>query len=136
MTEKKDVLNWAHVVAEAALARKGLHVVVLDVSALTSFADVFVIATGTSGRHARSVADGVVECAKEHGNAPLGVEGYEDGEWVLIDLNDVIVNVFQGEARSHYDLERLWADAPSTTHGDDGAGERNPGERSVESTAP
>jgi len=136
VTEKKDVLTWAHVVAEAVIARKGHQVVVLDVSALTSFADVFVIATGTSGRHARSVADGVVECAKQHDNAPLGVEGYEDGEWVLIDLNDVIVHVFQGEARSHYDLERLWADAPSTSYGDDGTGDLNPSERSVESSAP
>ncbi|MDH3685594.1 MAG: ribosome silencing factor [Myxococcales bacterium] len=136
MTEENDSLAWAHVVAEAALARKGLHIVVLDVSALTSFADAFVIATGTSDRHTRSVADGVVECAKQHGNAPLGVEGYEDGEWVLIDLNDVIVHVFQGEARSHYDLERLWADAPSTTYDEDGARDRDAGERGVECSAP
>jgi ribosome-associated protein len=101
--------------AEAALDRKAERVVALDVASLTSFTDAFVIATGTSDRHVKAVADAVIERAHELGSKPLGVEGYDGGEWVLIDLDDVIVHVFQGEKREHYDLERLWADAPILT---------------------
>ena len=112
MTAPPDQNERARVVAAAAIDAKALDVVALDVRELTSFADSFVLATGTSDRHVRSVADSVVEAAKAAGNAPLGVEGYEDGRWVLIDLNDVVVHVFQSELREHYDLDRLWADAP------------------------
>jgi ribosome-associated protein len=104
-------MEYARALAEAALDRKAERVVALDVSGLTSFTEAFVIASGTSDRHVRAVADAVVERASALGHAPLGVEGYEGGEWVLIDLDDVIVHVFQGEKREHYDLERLWADA-------------------------
>jgi ribosome-associated protein len=99
-------------VAEAALDKKAERVVALDVSELTSIADVFVIATGNSDRHTRSIADGIVEAAKARGQCVLGVEGYDDGRWLLIDLGDVIVHVFLPEVREAYDLERLWSDAP------------------------
>jgi ribosome-associated protein len=107
-------MDYARALAEAALDRKAERVVVLDVSGLTSFTEAFVIASGTSDRHVRAVADAVVERAAALGREPLGVEGLEGGEWVLIDLDEVIVHVFQGEKREHYDLERLWADAPAT----------------------
>ena len=84
----------------------------LDVHELTSFADAFLLATGTSDRHVRSVADAVLETTAEMGKSPLGVEGYEEGRWVLIDLNEVVIHVFQQEVREYYDLERLWGDAP------------------------
>jgi len=103
----------ARYLAEAALDRKAEDVVALDVSALTAFADTFLLATGTSDRHVRAVADAVVEASRAHGAPALGVEGYEEGRWVLIDLNDVVVHVFVAEAREYYDLDRLWADAPS-----------------------
>jgi ribosome-associated protein len=135
LTTETDVLERARLVAEAALARKGRNIVVLDVGEVTAFADAFVIVTGTSDRHARAVADAVVECAKAHGNPPLGIEGYGDGEWVLIDLNDIIVHVFQGEARGEYDLERLWADAPATIHRDDDEEREGGGDTAAESTA-
>lgn len=99
-------------VAEAALDKKAERVVALDVSELTSIADVFVIATGTSDRHTRAIADGVLEAARARGQRVLGVEGYDDGRWLLIDLDDVIVHVFLPEVREVYDLERLWSDAP------------------------
>jgi ribosome-associated protein len=105
-------LEQAQQYAEAAVDRKAGDVVALDVSGLTSFTDAFVIATGTSDRHVKAVADAVVERAASLGRKPLGVEGYDSGEWVLIDLDDVIVHVFREEKREHYDLERLWADAP------------------------
>jgi ribosome-associated protein len=109
---ERTPMQQAEQYAEAALDRKAGDVVALDVSGLTSFTEAFVIATGSSDRHVKAVADAVVERAKQLGQKPLGVEGYESGEWVLIDLDDVIVHVFQGEKREHYDLERLWADAP------------------------
>jgi len=100
-------------IAEAALDRKAEAIVALDVRELTSFADTFIIATGTSDRHARSIADSITEAVAKRGEEPLGMEGYEEGHWVLIDLDDVIVHVFLDEVRRKYDLERLWSDAPA-----------------------
>ena len=97
---------------DAALDVKAEDVVALDVREQSSFADVFVIATGRSDRQVRAIADAVEQAAKAAGVPPLGVEGVAEGRWVLIDLDDVIVHVFQREKREHYDLERLWADAP------------------------
>jgi ribosome-associated protein len=71
-----------------------------------------VIATATSDRHARAIADSIREAEAAGGAKPLGVEGYDEARWVLIDLGDVIVHVFQTEVREAYDLERLWSDAP------------------------
>lgn len=113
MTRDADQLQQAGWVAEAALDRKAEKVVVLDVRKLTSYTDTFVIATGRSDRHARSIADAIEEAAVARGQKPLGIEGYEEGRWVLIDLGDVIVHVFQPEVRETYDFERLWSDAPS-----------------------
>ena len=98
----------------AAIARDldGENVVALAVGDLTSFADAFVIATAGSDRQARAVADAMMESAKSRGESVLGVEGYEDGRWILIDGGDVVAHVFVREAREHYDLDRLWADAP------------------------
>lgn len=98
--------------AEAAVELKAQELLALDVHQLTSFADAFLIATGTSDRHVRSVADAILEASQELGMRPLGVEGYDEGRWVLIDLNDVVIHVFQAEVREYYDLERLWGDAP------------------------
>jgi ribosome-associated protein len=97
----------------AALDRKAEDVVALDVSKLTSFADTFIIVTGTSDRHARSIADAITEAMAKRGEKPLGMEGHDEGRWVLIDLGDLIVHVFQLEVRREYDLERLWSDAPA-----------------------
>jgi ribosome-associated protein len=98
--------------AAAALDRKAREVVALDVRALTSFADTFLLASGTSDRHVRAVADAVLERSVRDGTPALGVEGYEEGRWVLLDFADVVVHVFQPEAREYYDLDRLWGDAP------------------------
>lgn len=101
----------ASAIAEAALDRKADDVVALDVRKLTSFADTFIIATGSSDRNVRSIADSITETMAKRGDKPLGVEGYDEGRWVLIDLDDVIVHVFQEAVRRDYDLERLWSDA-------------------------
>jgi ribosome-associated protein len=103
----------ARLAVEAAAGVKAEDVVALDVRGLASFADLFVVASGRSDRQVRAVADAIERAAREAGEPPLGIEGYTEGQWVLIDLDDVIVHVFQPEARARYDLERLWSDAPS-----------------------
>jgi ribosome-associated protein len=87
---------------------KALEVKVLDVRDLTDIADYMVIASGTSDRHVRSVAQRVVEKAKEAGFRPHGLEGLKDADWVLIDLNEVIVHVMLPRVREFYGLEKLW----------------------------
>ena len=102
----------ATLIVEAALERKAERPIVLDMRELTAYADTFVILSGRSDRQVRSIADAIVHALKSNGEQPLGVEGLEDGNWVLIDCNDAIVHVFDPETRERYDLERLWRDAP------------------------
>ncbi|MBM7132015.1 ribosome silencing factor [Dyella mobilis] len=80
----------------------------IDVRGKTSIADLLVIASGTSARHVKSIADEVVKFAKQAGVMPLGVEGEREAEWVLVDLGDVIVHVMLPRIREFYGLERLW----------------------------
>jgi ribosome-associated protein len=108
-----DRLAKVALIVEAAHERKAIDVIGLDVREISSFADTFIIATGTSDRHVRSVADSIGAALKAHGDPPMGVEGLDEGRWVLIDCGDVIVHIFQQEIRDHYDLERLWSDAPA-----------------------
>jgi ribosome-associated protein len=108
-----DRLAKAALIVEAAHERKADDVIGLDVRQISSFADTFIIATGTSDRHVRSVADSVEAALKAHGDPPMGIEGQDEGRWILVDCGDTIVHIFQREIRDHYDLERLWSDAPS-----------------------
>jgi ribosome-associated protein len=87
---------------------KAQQVNVLDVRHLTSVTDTMFIAAGRSDRHVRAVADAVVEKVKEAGFTPIGVEGHEAGEWVLVDLADVVVHVMLPRVRDFYKLESLW----------------------------
>ena len=99
---------------------KAVNVKVLDVRGLTDIADTLIIASGTSDRHVRSIAEHVVEQAKRNGFRPLGAEGEREGEWVLVDLQDVVVHVMLPRVREFYGLERLW-DAGTTMHGSAGS---------------
>ena len=94
---------------------KAVNVKVLDVRGLTDFADTLIVASGTSDRHVRSIADHVIEQAKRNGFRPLGTEGEGEGEWVLVDLQDVVVHVMLPRVREFYGLERLW-DAGTAAH--------------------
>jgi ribosome-associated protein len=87
---------------------KALEVKVLDVRGLTDIADYMVIASGTSDRHVRSVAQRVVEKTKQAGYRPHGCEGLQDADWVLIDLHEMIVHVMLPRVREFYGLEKLW----------------------------
>lgn len=96
------------VVTAALEDMKAVNVKVLDVRGLTDIADTMVIASGNSDRHVRSIADRVVEKAKAAGFRPLGTEGARDGEWVLVDLQDIVLHVMLPRVREFYGLERLW----------------------------
>ncbi len=97
---------------------KARDVCVIDVRGKTSIADLLVIASGTSSRHVKSIADEVVKFAKNAGVFPLGVEGQQEAEWVLVDLGDIIVHVMLPRIREFYGLERLWSvDAKTSAHG-------------------
>lgn len=87
---------------------KAVNVKALDVRGLTDFADTLIVASGTSDRHVRSIADHVIEQAKRNGFRPLGTEGEREGEWVLVDLQDIVVHVMLPRVREFYGLERLW----------------------------
>jgi ribosome-associated protein len=109
-----ELANLAKVkrVLEAALDRNALMPLVMDIRGVTSFADAFVLLSGRSARQARAIAESIVDALRDADDPPLGVEGIDDGRWVLIDCNDIIVHVFEPEMRDLYALERLWSDAP------------------------
>jgi len=99
---------------ENALAElKAKDLVVMDVREQTSVTDYMVVASGTSNRQVVALSNNLVEKAKEAGVQPLGVEGKEGGEWVLVDLGSVVVHIMQPATREFYDLERLWQSAES-----------------------
>lgn len=100
-------------VVDAITDLRGRDVVVLDVETLTDVTDYMVLVTGTSRRHVRALVDAVHDAAKRRSAKILGIEGAETGEWVLLDLADVVVHVMQAETRAFYDLERLWSDLAS-----------------------
>lgn len=102
---KQPVVN---VVENALDEMKAVNVKVLAVNKLTDITDTMIIASGNSDRHVRSIADRVVEHAKKAGFRPMGVEGERDGEWVLVDLQDVIVHIMLPKVREFYRLESLW----------------------------
>lgn len=116
-TAAKEKARW---IVEAALERKAERPIVLDMTNLTFYADAFVILTGRSDRQVRAIAEAVIDALRAHGESPIGVEGLDDGYWVLIDCNDMIVHVFDPEARDKFDLERLWQDAPRVDLGIEG----------------
>lgn len=93
---------------------KAQNVQQFDVTTLSSITDTMIIASGTSNRHVRSLADNLASEAKKHNIQVLGVEGDKNSEWVLVDLGDVVVHVMQNDTRNFYQLEKLWS-APQPT---------------------
>ena len=98
--------------AEAASSRKALQMTAIDIRKIASFAEFFLVCSGTSTRQVQAIADEVMDrLKKDRSSRPLHIEGYEAGTWILLDYGDLIVHVFTEEAREFYQLERLWRDA-------------------------
>lgn len=102
--------NWT-VAVRAAESKKAKDIRVLDLREITTFADYFVICSGANARQIRAIADEIGTALKKRGERPANVEGYDNAGWVLLDYGDLLVHVFSDEARSYYDLERLWRQA-------------------------
>ncbi|MBI5300097.1 MAG: ribosome silencing factor [Deltaproteobacteria bacterium] len=99
-------------IAKAADDVQAVDINILDLSSLTSFADFFVICSGKSDTQVKAIADSIMGKLSKAGRKPLGVEGYDQGLWLLVDYGDVVVHIFHNEARNFYNLEKLWGDAP------------------------
>ena len=95
----------------AAESKKATDIRVLDLTAITSFADYFVICTGANARNVQAISDEVGLRLKQHGELPLSLEGYNQGDWILADYGDFLVHIFSPKSRQYYDLERLWRNA-------------------------
>jgi ribosome-associated protein len=97
---------------EVAAEKKAEHLLGIDLRGIASFTDGFVIATGAQRRQTQAICDAIIERLKAAGEHVGHLEGYDRGEWILLDLSDVVVHVFTPETRDFYALERLWGDAP------------------------
>ena len=105
---KRAARSLQTIVLDALNDMKAVNVQVLDVRKLTDITDTMIIASGNSDRHVKSIADSVWKSAKDAGAKPFGLEGEKDGEWVLVDLPDVMVHVMLPRVREFYGLEKLW----------------------------
>jgi ribosome-associated protein len=105
-TKKKALLT-----GKFADEKKALDVAVIELAGLTDIADYFVLASGTSDRHVKAIADHVEKNMKDAGIRPYSMEGYQQGRWVIIDYRNVIVHIFMEQLRELYDLESLWIEA-------------------------
>ena len=115
ITTLTDTVQRVREAVSAADDRKAVDLKVLHLQKVSDFTDYFLICSGTSERQVQAIADAVQEKLRASRVRPLHVEGYNRGQWVLIDYGDLVVHVFQEEPRRFYALERLWGDAPEVT---------------------
>lgn len=111
----RKLQRWIHAALEDAKAHD---IAVLDVRKVSDFTDYMVIATGTSNRHVQSTAERVVDTLRQHGQRPVGVEGKQIGDWILVDFGDVVVHVMREQTRDFYNIEKLWSDAKRVVTGE------------------
>jgi ribosome-associated protein len=105
-------------IVEVLQGKKGIDILLMDLREISDVADYFVLCTGTSEQHVKSLADEVAQSLKELGDAPWHTEGNDTRRWILVDFVDIVVHVFRQEARDFYSLERLWGDAQCTEFAD------------------
>jgi ribosome-associated protein len=115
ITQAADTRERVREAVSAADDRKAVDLKVLQLEKITDFTDYFLICSGTSERQVQAIANGIEERLRDEGARPLHIEGYNRGQWVLLDYGDLVVHVFDGQTRGFYALERLWADAPDVT---------------------
>jgi ribosome-associated protein len=108
LPRSSELVALERLVLKALEDLKAVNIKVLDVRGLTDVADTMIVASGTSDRHVRAIAESVIVQAKAAGRRPMGTEGEPDGEWVLVDLQDVLVHVMLPRVREFYALEQLW----------------------------
>lgn len=111
-TDASSTRTWVDQALTAALDKKALEPVLLDVRSQSSYTDFILLLSGRSDRHVQAVADAVLEALSRQGQRPIGVEGQQQGHWTLADFGDFVVHVFYHPMREFYDLEGLWCDAP------------------------
>lgn len=114
-----SVLKQAQLAGRLALEKKGFDVKILKVKAVSSVADYFVIASGEANVHVKAIVRAVEDGMMDRGYKPFHREGYQQGNWVLLDYIDVVVHIFVESTRQFYALERLWGDAPVEELSDD-----------------
>jgi len=120
-------------IIETLQDKKALDILLMDLRSLTDTADYFILCSGTSDQHVRSLASDLDEKLKEIDDPPWHIEGYSTRRWVLIDCVDIVIHIFRQEAREFYALERLWGDAECTSFEDTW---EEPSDASDESSAP
>jgi len=108
LREDSDSLKLVKRVVHACEEVKGQDIAVLDVHSISDFADYFVVVSGRSDRQVQGITNKVIEELCKYGNKPSSVEGYEKGQWVLVDCGDIVVHVFYEPCREFYDIESLW----------------------------
>ncbi len=117
MVNTLETLETAQRCAEAADAKKAFNIVILDLRKLTYITDYFVICSGSSTTQVSAITDWIGQAMAKAGLHPSHVEGQADSSWVLIDFGDVVVHVFEEQARAYYSLEKLWAEAARVPFG-------------------
>lgn len=110
MEEEKN--RKLYLCGSAALKKKALDLIILDIRETSSFADYFIICSGSSSRQVQAIAASIELDLKKQGIYPLGIEGFNEGSWILLDYDEIVIHVFYHPVRAFYELERLWADAP------------------------
>ncbi len=108
--QKEKIYKLVKVAVDAISEKKGNEIRVLDISEISSFADYFIIASGTNKKQVQTISDFVEEKLEEQGKMPAGKEGYPTASWVLLDYTEFVVHIFSSEERIFYDLERIWKD--------------------------
>jgi ribosome-associated protein len=112
---KKITKTTAKQVVRFALEKKAFNVDLMDVRKITSVTDFFIVCSGNTNVHVKAIADAVLDSCKKKDIPVYNIEGYDSRRWILIDLIEIVVHIFQPEVRSYYQLERLWGDA-ATDH--------------------
>jgi len=107
-----DSLEKSLLCAKFAHDKKTQNLVILELKDFSALADYFIICSGTSDRHVQAIVSHIERALKEKGTVALGIEGVQEGKWVLLDYDDVIIHVFQEKEREFYDLESLWVECP------------------------